>query len=325
MLPNAFKDQINEQTKDINIIDLFIFLLKYKWLILFSILFAGVATPLYLYVSVSKTPAAISLPKIYYFSQCSISPSDDWNYPRSRTEKLKFILQSRDLTLLEARENHLPMIRHNIWDEKTNTWVTERLYVWDDKGNTLIEGKPDSKTLKDSTPTLYIKPQNNILTIGFSSDEREKTVNILDRYLSYISDYYRQQDMEMIKAQQDVYQKRLLNTNDTYLKSRLLDKIMELNDRELRVKKDRYYGYDMLDSPSVTEVNPQEQSSKGSSTKRYIMMILLLMMAAFVIALTIAGAMEYLSLIKKNDPERFAVLLKHLGLKNRSSRPIDPN
>lgn len=325
MMPNAFKNQINEQTKDIKLIDLFIFLLRYKWLFIFCMLFAGIATPLYLYVSVSKAPAAISVHKIYYFSQCPISPYNDRESSSSRVENLKIILQSRDLTMLVAKENHLPIIRHNIWDEKTNTWVTERLYVWDDKSNALIEGKPDSETLKDSTPTLYIKPQNNILTIGFSSDEKEKTVKILDRYLSYISDFYRQRDMAMIKAQRNVYQKRLLNTNETYLKSRLLDKIIELNDRELRAKNDRYYGYDMLDSPSVTEVNPQKQITKGSSTKRYIMMTLLLMMAAFVIALAIAGATQYLSLIKKNDPEGFALLLKHLGLKNRSSRPVDPN
>lgn len=324
MLPNAFKDQINERTKNINIIDLFIFLLKYKWLILLSILFAGIATPLYLYISVLKAPAAISLPKIY-FSQCSISPYNDRDSSSSRVENLKIILQSRDLTLLEARENHLPMIRHNMWDEKTNTWVTERLYIWDERSGTLIAGQPSNMVVPEGTATLYIKTQNGILTIGFSSDEKEKTIKIMDIYLSYISDFYRQRDMAMIKAQQKLYQKQLLNAKDTYLKARLLEKIIELNDKDLRAKNDRYYGYDVMDSPSVTEVNPQKQITKGPSKKRYIMMTLLLMMAAFVIALTIAGAMEYLSLIKKNDPERFAVLLKHLRLKNRSSRPVDPN
>jgi hypothetical protein len=327
MAPNAFKDQVNEQTKDIKLIDLFIFLLKYKWLFLSFMLFAGIATPLYLYLSVPKTPAstAIPLPKIYYFSQCSISPHTDKESSSSRIENLKIILQSRDLNYLEASENHLPMIRHKIWDEKTNTWVTERLYIWDERSGTLSAGQPSNMVVPEGTATLYIKTQNGILTVGFSSDEKEKTIKILDKYLSYISDFYRRRDMAMIKTQHNLYQKQLLNAKDTYLKARLLEKIIELNDKDLRARNDRYYGYDMMDSPSVTEVKPQGQITKGASTKRYIMMTLLLMMAAFVIALSIAGAMEYLTLIKKNDPEGFAVLLKHLGLKNRISGPVDPN
>ncbi len=317
MLPNAFKDQVNEPKKETNLIDLLIFLLKYKWLILSLILLASIATPLYLHTSVSKTPPIVLLPNVYY-SECSISPYDDRESSSSRTEKLKMILQSRDLTMMVAKENHLPMIRHNIWDEKSQKWVTERLYVLDDKGNTLIEGKPDSKTVTESMATLYIKPQNNILTIGFSSVEKDKTIKILDSYLNYISDFYRKRDMATNKAQQILYKKQLANASDTYLKARLLEKVIELNDRELRVRNERYYGYDMMDSPYVIEVKPQEQIVKGPGTKRYIMITLLLMMAAFVIALTIAGAMEYLTLIKKNDPEGFAVFLKHLGFKKRS-------
>lgn len=328
-MPNSIKGQVNEQAKDINIISMFIFLLKYKWLILSFVLLAGIATPSYLFVLGLKTPAGVSSPKGYYFSQCSISPHDDMDKESSssRTEKLKLLLQSRNLTQMVVKENKLPMISQNIWDEKTNGWVTERLYVWDERSGALSTGQPGSTASPMGTATLYIKPQNNILTIGFSSDEREKTIKILDRYLSYVSDFYRQRDMAMIKAQQEFYQKQLPNVKDTYvfLKARLLEKTIELNDKELRAKNDRYYGYEMMDSPAVIEVKPQKQITKGSSTKRYFSMTFLLMMAAFVIALTIAGAIEYLILAKKNDPEGFAVLLKHLRRKKRSSRTANPD
>lgn len=321
MLPNSFNDQINKQTKDIKIIDLFIFLLKYKWLILFSVLFAGIATPLY--VSVLKDPAAMP-PKIY-FSQCSVAAYGDSASSSSREENFKFMLQSYDLTLLEAKENRLPMIRHIIWDTRDNKWVTERIYIWDERSGTLIAEQPGNKVVPEETATLHLKIQNGVLTIRFSSDEKEKTIKFMGICLDYISNFYRHRDIAIYKAQQKMYQEQLLKAKDPFIKDRLLENLIAVNFRELRARNDRYYGFDVMDSPSITEVNSQKQIVKGPSKKRYLMMTLLLMMAAFVIALTIAGAIEYMSLIKKKDPEGFAVLLKHLRLKNRSSRPVDPN
>ena len=176
--------------------------------------------------------------------------------------------------------------------------------------------------------TLYIKPQQKIITIAFSSNEKDKTIEILDRYLSYISDFYRKRDMEILKAQRNFYEEQIKIAKDTYQKVQLAESLIDVTNKELRAKNDRYYGYEMFDSPYVIEVNPKVQIPKESSkpsTKRYIMMTLLLMMVAFVIALSIAGATEYLSLVRKNNPEKFAIFLKYLGFKNRSRRPIDPD
>ena len=313
MEPNAVKDQINKQPRDIRLIDMLIFVLKYKRLFIFCLLFAGIVTPLYLFLNASKTPSVVSLPRTYYHSQCSISAYNDRESASNRVDNLRTILQSRDLTLQQARENKLPMIRQKIWDEKKDKWVTERLYIWDESGGTLVESPANNTAIPEEVATLYIKTQYNVLTIGFSSADREKTIKVMDEYLKYISEYYRQRDMAMIEAQKKLYQKQLLNY-------RLLERLIELNDRDFRAKNDRYYGYDIMDSPSITEIKPQRQITKGSGMKRYIMMTLLLMMAAFAVALTIAGAMEYLSLIKKNDPEGFNALLNYLRLKKRDRR-----
>ena len=109
MLQNTFPAQADEQKKDTNLIDLFIFLLKYKWLILSFILLAGIGTPLCLYIFTPSTFSPKVIQKVYYYSECAISP---YNIPEVNI--IKMILQSRDLTLLEAKENRLPMIRQNL-------------------------------------------------------------------------------------------------------------------------------------------------------------------------------------------------------------------
>lgn len=324
MVPNSFKDQINEQNKDINLIDLFIFLLKYKWLILSCIIVAGISVPLYLTISERLKAETITAPdgtlqEKYYYSECSISSTD--------SSRVIIFLKSRDLTMKVVKDNHLPRIRFNVWNETKSKWVTERLYDWDDKDNVLIEGKPDSKNVSDSMATLYTRRQENVITIAFSSNEKDKTIKILDEYLSYISDSYRKREMEILKARRNMYEGQMKFASNTYYKTQLAFGLIEVTNRELRAKNDPYYGYEMFDSPYTIEVKPQPQKQivKAPSTKRNILITLLMMMAAFVIALSLAGAMEYLTLVKKSDPEKFNVLLKQLRFKSRSGKTVNPD
>lgn len=319
MLRNDMEKQADDRGKEVNLIDLFIFLLKYKRLILFCIILAGISTPLYLTVSARFKAKIIDVPQEqYYYAECIISHSD--------ITRIKYFLQSRDLTIKVMQDNHLPMIRHNVWDDKASKWVTEHLYAWDDKNKTLTDEKFDSKSVSDSIATLYIKPQQNTITMSFSSREKDETIRLLTVYLNHISEFHRKYEIAILKEQRGVYEKKFAVAKDSYQKAQLAQKLIEMSDRELLTRNLKYFGFELIDSPYITNVifQPQKQieSVPMPSARKYIAMTFLLMLAAFVIALFLAGAMEYLAFIKKSDPAKFNLLLKQLEFGDPGKKQI---
>ena len=297
-----------DQEDEINLLDLFIVLLKHKRMI-FSIVFAA---------GVIAVIASLSMTKIYR-SECIIVPVEQEKGSRlsalgglgamvasqvgvggsGSLEKFDVVLKSRELTnSLVKRHNLMPIIYDDAWDEKNKKWKAE-----------------DPPTLQDAYKSmqgmLTIKPdkKNNVLKLGFLFPDPEVAQKMLNYYVNGLSEFLRGQVLETASAQEKYLRKELERASDPLLRTKLTDLIASQIERQTLAKVQKCYGFDVIDPPFVPE--------KRFKPRRSLICILTVMVAFFV-AVFLAFFIEYIGNLKKNeDPERLENLKRYMRLRNK--------
>jgi uncharacterized protein involved in exopolysaccharide biosynthesis len=296
---------------EINLLDMFIVLLKHKWMIFLVVFVAGVAAVV----------ASLLMTKIYR-SECTIVPIEQQKTSLSSRlsalggfgamvasqvgiggsgslEKFEIVLKSRELTnALVEKHKLMPVIFEDSWDEKTKTWKTE-------EPPTLQEAY---KSMQDM---LEIKPdkKNGALKLGFIFPDPALARELLNYYVDGMSEFLRQQSLENVAIQRKALQEQLVNTGDPLLRTKLAEIIAQYVEKETLAKVQRYYGFNVIDPPFVPE--------KKFKPRRSIICILSVVVAFFV-SVFLAFFMEYMGNLKRNeDPKRLANLNKYMRLRNK--------
>lgn len=293
---------------EINLLDLFIVLLKHKWMIFFFVFFSGIVAVI---ISLRMTDI--------YRSECTIVPIEQEKTSMGgrlsalggfgsmiasqvgiggagSLEKFEIVLKSRELTnYLIEKHNLIPIIYKDSWNEKTKKWKTEKPPTLQDTYDTMqgiLEIKPDKK--------------NNVLKLGFLLANPELTQEILNYYIDGLSEFLRNRALENVTVQRKTLQEQLLNTMDPLLRTKLAEIIAQYVEKETLATVQKYYGFNVIDRPFVPE--------KKFKPKRAQICILSVIVAFFV-AIFLAFFMEYINNIKKNeDPERLENLKKYMKL-----------
>jgi len=296
---------------EINLLDMFIVLLKHKWMIFSVVFIAGVAAVIY----------SLMLTNIYR-SECTIVPIEQEKASLSNRlsalggfgamvasqvgiggagslEKFEIVLKSRELTngLIE-KHKLMPIIYKDSWDEKTKTWKTEEPPTIQDAYKSMqgmLEIKPDKK--------------NGVLKLEFLFEDPEIAQRILSYYVNGMSEFLRQQSLENVATQSKALQEQLITTTDPLLRTKLAEIIAQYMEKETLAKVQRYYGFNVIDPPFVPE--------KKFKPKR-AQMCILSVIVAFFMAIFLAFFMEYVGNLKKNeDPERLENFKKYMKLRNK--------
>ena len=299
---------------EINLLDMFIVLLKHKWMI-FSVVFAA---------GIIAVIASLLMTNIYR-SECTIAPIEQEKASLSSSlsalggfgamvasqvgiggagslEKFGIVLKSRELTNgLVEKHKLMPVIFEDSWDEKTKTWKVE-----------------DPPTLQDAYKSiqgmLEIKPdkKSGVLKLGFLFPDPEVAQKLLSYYVDGMSEFLRQQSLENVAIQSKALQEQLITTTDPLLRTKLAEIIAQYVEKETLAKVQKYYGFNVIDPPFVPE--------KKFKPKR-AQICILSVIVAFFMAIFLAFIIEYVGNLKKNeDPERLANLKKYMRLWNKKQR-----
>jgi len=328
---------------EINLLDLFIVLLKHKVMIFFVVFLAGVAA----------LAISLRMPNVY-LSEATIAPtaqeksgglaalggfgamiaSEVGIGGSGSLDQFDVVLKSRDLTNSIIQEhNLLPVIFDESWDAKAGKWkeAGEPSSFQEAKAKALATLKeilgptPDEKEKKkdvSKNPTLQdaykpvqemlnLKPdkKRNVMTIGFELKDPEMARTILNYYIVGLSEFLRRQVLEDAAAQQVDLSKQLARTSDPLLKTRLYELIARQMEKETLAKVQKYYSFNVIDPAFVPE--------KKFKPKR-AQICLISVVVAFFIAIFLAFFMEYVKNLKtREDPERLANLRKSMGLWNK--------
>jgi len=299
---------------EINLLDMFIVLLKHKWMIFSVVFIAGVVAVIY----------SLTLTNIYR-SECTITPIEQEKTSISSRlsalggfgamvasqvgiggagslEKFEIVLKSRELTNgLVEKHKLMPVIFEDSWDEKTKAWKVEEPPTLQDAYKSvqgMLEIKPDKK--------------NGVLKLGLISPDPVLAQKLLGYYVDGMSEFLRQQSLENVAIQRKALQGQLVTTTDPLLRTKLAEIIAQYVEKETLAKVQKYYGFNIIDPPFVPE--------KKFKPKR-AQICILSVFVAFFMAIFLAFIMEYVGNLKKNeDPERLANLKKYMRLRNKKQR-----
>ncbi|MBU4449627.1 MAG: hypothetical protein KKD99_13655 [Proteobacteria bacterium] len=329
---------------EINLLDLFIVLLKHKWMIFWVVFLAGVAAVVIslLMTNIYRSEATIA-PTTQEKSGGGLAALGGFGAmiaaevgigATGSLEQFDVVLKSRDLTNTIIREkNLLPVIFDESWDVKTGKWkeAAEPSLLEKAKAKVLAALKeiigptPDEKeknkdvsknpTLQDAykpiQDMLSVKPdkKTNVMQISFESKDPEMARTILNYYIVGLSEFLRRQTLEDAAAQQVHLTQQLSKTTDPLLKNRLYELIAKQIEKETLAKIQRYYSFNVIDPAFVPE-------KKFKPKRAQICMISVVV--AFFIAIFLAFFMEYVKNLKtREDPERLANLRNAFGLRRR--------
>lgn len=296
---------------EINLLDMFIVLLKYKRIIFFFVFIAGVAAVIY----------SLILTNIYR-SECTIIPIEQEKASLSSSlsalggfgamvasqvgiggagslEKFEIVLKSREMTNnLVEKHKLMQIIFEDSWDEQTKTWKTEEPPTLQDAYKS-IQGKLEIKADKKS----------GVLKLGFLFKDPKIAQRILGYYVNGMSEFMRQQSLENVATQSKALQEQLITATDPLLRTKLAEIIAQYVETETLAKVQKYYGFNIIDPPFVPE--------KKFKPKR-AQICILSVIVAFFMAIFLAFFMEYVDNLKKNeDPERLENLKKYMKLRNK--------
>lgn len=292
---------------EINLLDLFITLLKYKWMIFLIVFFTGLAAVI---VTLQMT--------LIFRSEATIVPttqekgsglaalggfgamiaSEAGISASGSLEQFEVVLKSRELTHKIVKEhNLLPILFEDGWDPEKKAWKDEPPKVEDiyKAVHGSLEVSPDKK--------------KNVMTVSFQSKDPEMAKKMVEYFIVGLSEFLRQQTLKDAEAQQRHLYQQLSKTTDPLLKNRLYELIARQIEQETLAMVQKYYSFNIIDPPFVPERKFKPKRAQ---------ICVLSVVVAFFLAVFIAFFREYVTKLRENeDPERLAALKRYMRLRNK--------
>ena len=310
---------------EINFVDFLIILLKYKKMIILVPLICAFIAIGYIFIAPkpsvikSKITSVTNNDNIKYYSECLIEPTKNY------AKYINLILLRRNFILKMLEENGLLTdAKRVISDEKkpekipANQIGKKEIYHW----------------FKNN---VYISSSDNLITIGFTAPEKDIPLKIIRGILYSLKNYFRKFDLGTITLEMNLLGEQLAVTKEPILKEKISEKIVTYLQNEIKVKQSIGYVFKLLDPATFSEkvkvfgsgnnrkIKSLESWNDTSSsipnptskhiTSRYVIIIFLIIISSFMIVVTVAFFIEYISKIKLKDPEKYAELRKYLSFR----------
>ncbi len=286
---------------EINLLDLFLVLLRHKFLIIFLVIVAGVGAVFY----------SLSLENIYR-SEATLTPREEEKSGPSipslgglggmmagqlglggggSLEKLQVVLGSRELTLKIIRKYELmPIIFEDMWDAEKGDWNAE------------VEDPPTMqdglRAVKDGMLKVGSDMEKGTLTIGFEHKNPETAKEAVNYYIKELSETLRAEVLHDANENKRFFREQLDRTSDALLKEKIYNMLAKEIEKETFARAQKYYSFQVVDPPIVPDLD------KKVAPKRSIICILSVFVAFF-FAVFLSFFLEFTRRIKTDDPERY--------------------
>jgi uncharacterized protein involved in exopolysaccharide biosynthesis len=309
---------------EINLLDLFMVLVRRKWLIISIVFLTSVAA-----VAVSL------LMKNIYRSETTIIPREEEKTPSSvltsalgglgsmvagelglggagSLEKLEVVFRSRRLAQRAIEKYALmPVLFPDEWDESTKKWKTKKWFGLADMNPPTVQ----DAMIKISEDWLAVTSDSTKGTLKASFDHRgpETARKIVDYFLIEMSEMMREVVLRDAAENIRFLTEQLDKTTDPLLRIKVCESLAREIEKDTFARAQKYYGFYVADPPLAPD------RDKQAKPKRALIFILSILVAFF-IAVFIAFLLEFVSRIKKEDPDRYQELKNGLRLRRKRSR-----
>jgi hypothetical protein len=319
------KKSHDDDLGEINLVDFLIILLKYKKMIILVPMICAFIAIGYFYIAPKLSVVKPQITSgthndsIKYYSECLIEPAQKFE------KKINLILFRRNFILSMLEENGLLTgIQKVISDETKPEQIP-----WNQ-----IHKKEVYHWIRNN---LYVLPDGDILTIGFTASEKDIPSKIIGGILYSLNNFFGRIDSETITQELDMLGHQLAVTKDPELKETISEKIVTYLQDEIKIKKSKQYVFKLLDPPTLSgkvqvfgsgndrkiesleswnDTSPSFPNFRSKHiTTRHFIIIFLIILSSFMIVVTIAFFKEYISKIKLKDPEKFAELRRYLSFR----------
>ncbi|HDI78102.1 MAG TPA: hypothetical protein ENF54_00510 [Desulfobacteraceae bacterium] len=293
---------------EINLLDLFIVLLKHKWLIFFMVFFAGIASVI----------VTLRMPNIYR-SEATIVPRKSAQSSGSSIlkglggfgaeilgiggsgdpQKFETILKSRELTKRIVTKYHLlPVLFKEEWDRVKKRWKKNPPPTIQDAHKALMEMLHVVKDRK-----------SDVMRIQFDSKDPVFAKEMVERFIKELSEFLREATLRDSQEKRRFFEEQLKSISDVLLKEKIYNLLAKEIEKETFTRAQKYYGFQVLDPPVVPDLN-----KKIKPKRRMICMVSVV--TALFLSIFLAFFLEYIHNIKeKEDPERLKKLKESMKLK----------
>lgn len=301
--------QVPEDEDEINLLDLFLVLLKHKWFIISIVIISGLAAVSY----------SLSLDNIYR-SEATIAPREEekrgsglsmfGNFSGmaeqfgflgggTNLSKLEVLLKSRELTdRVITKYNLMPIL-----------FPPEELKP-DSPPPTVQDGW---KIMSKNVLKVTADKEKSTITIGIELKDPMIAQRIVSYYLYELSELLRSQVLYDAEENIKFFKRQIEETADALLKEKIYTLLAREIEKQTFARAQKYYSFNVLDPPIVPDLN------KKVKPKRAIICILSVFVGFFM-AVFLAFFREFISRIKVNDPERYEQIIQELKFWKRRQK-----
>jgi len=307
--PYPYAGQYVEENDEINLLDLFLVLVKHKVMIITVIIIAGIASVVIslLMQNIYRSEATISLRPEEKGAAFSLPGAlgglgamvaGEFGIGGGGTlEKLEVVLKSRALSSRVIEKYDLmPILFPKKWDAVKKAWTTKGI---SDKPPTIQDG---IKIIQKNLLKVNRDKKNNTITIMFEHPDPETVKSIVGYYLTELSETLREEVLEDSTENQRFFNEQLKKTSDTLLKEKIYNLLAREIEKETFALAQKYYGFVILDPPVVPDTD------KKIKPKRAVICFVSVL-TAFFAAIFLSFLLEFFGRIKSEDPERYKAIM----------------
>ncbi len=300
-------DPYEYEADEINLLELLLVLLKYKWLICAAVILTGISAVLFSLQmpNIYQSSATIARVKPDKFTRGSPFSGSGLGILRSgggsSFTELEVMLESRGLSKrIIEKYNLMPTLFEAIWDTGKKEWLSK---------------KPPSE--QDAIDKLngWLEIENNrkkqVLYVKINHREPKVAKQVVEYYLTELSETLREKTLHKAEEKIIFLQKELGTMSDPLLKEKIFALMSMEIEKKTLARAQKYYNFDVIDMPLVPDLN------KKSKPKRSRICILSVVVAFF-LAVFLSYILEFIHNSGKNaDPEQLNKFYKYMGRKKR--------
>jgi uncharacterized protein involved in exopolysaccharide biosynthesis len=300
---------------EISLVDLFMVLLKRKWLIIGLVFLTGVAAVLISLqmTNLYRSEATIAARQQEQSSTRALTgalgglggivASEFGLGGGSDADIIEVLVKSRRLAeLVIEKHSLLPLLFKEKWDAQKSAWLESPAPTIQDAyrliSKDLLKVARDRKT--------------DVITLSMEHEEPEFARQMVAYYITELSEQLRAKVLKDAQENMRFLNEQLERTTDPLLREKIYNMLAKEIEKDTFARAQTYYGFYVLDPPIAPDLD------KKAKPKRALICILSVMVAFFV-AVFLAFFLEYVVRLKKDDPDRYQQLKEAMRLRKRKS------
>lgn len=295
---------------EINLLDLFLVLLKHKKMIISIVVAAGIGAVIVslLLTNIYRSSATIAPQATQSRSPVSalsgLGAVGGFLGIGGNTDlsKLEVVLKSRELTKrIVTKYELLPFLFADNWDPEKKAWRTEEPPTEQDaiqkvRGEMLSVSSDDKK---------------GIITVNFDHRDPAFAKQMVEHYLTELSEVLRETTLHDAEEKAHFLRDELSKTSDVLLQEKISELLAKEIEKETFARAQKYYSFEVIDPPMVPDPD------KKVKPKRALICVLTVFVAFF-LAVFAAFFLEFVRNVKKEaEPDQLEQLRKYASFKEK--------